>query len=211
MPTKKRKASFAKETNSNELMQEIKTKEGVSFSIVGIGASAGGLETLEAFLSKMPPAADVSFVIIQHLSPKHKSIMASLLGKFTRMPVKEIVDGTRIEPNHVYLNPPDKNVAIFNRTLHLMVPIKVDVINMPIDFFFRSLSDDQKEKAIGIIVSGTASDGTMGIRAVKGEGGMVMVQDPDTAKYDGMPRSAIETDLVDFVLPVEKMPDMLIR
>jgi len=211
MPTKKRKAPPARETSSNEVKQEKNTRESVSFPIVGIGASAGGLETLEAFFSKMPPDANISFVIIQHLSPKHKSIMASLLAKHTRMPVREIDDETKIEPNCVYLNPPDKNVAVFNRTLHLMEPIKTGAINMAIDFFFRALSEDQKEKAIGIIVSGTASDGTMGIKAVKAEGGMVMVQDPATAKYDGMPRSAIETGLVDFVLPVEKMPEMLIR
>jgi two-component system CheB/CheR fusion protein len=101
-------------------------------------------------------------------------------------------------------------VAVFNRTLHLMAPVKSGAINMPIDFFFRSLSEDQKEKAIGIIVSGTASDGTLGIKAIKGEGGMVMAQDPDTAKYDGMPRSAIGTGLVDFILPVERMPKTLI-
>lgn len=211
MPTKKRRTQHAKENPSNEVTQEKKTRESIHSPIVGIGASAGGLETLEAFFSKMPPDVNISFVIIQHLSPKHKSIMASLLAKHTRMPVREIDDGMTIEPNCVYLNPPDKNVAVFNRTLHLMEPIKTGGINMAIDFFFRSLSEDQKEKAIGIIVSGTASDGTMGIKAVKGEGGMVMVQDPATAKYDGMPRSAIETGLVDFVLPVEKMPEMLIH
>lgn len=211
MPTRKRKAPPAKETSLNEAKKEKKIKEIVNFPLVGIGASAGGLETIEVFFSKMPPDANISFVIIQHLSPKHKSIMASLLAKQTRMSVREIDDGTKIEPNRVYLNPPDKNVAVFNRTLHLMEPIKTGAINMPIDFFLKSLSEDQKEKAIGIIVSGTASDGTMGIKAIKGEGGMVMVQDPATAKYDGMPRSAIKTDLVDFVLPVEKMPEMLIR
>ena len=158
----------------------------------------------------MPPEANIAFVIIQHLSPKHKSIMASLLAKHTQMAVSEIEDGTTLAPNCVYLNPPNKNVAVFNRTLHLMEPVKTGAINMPIDFFFRSLSEDQKEKAIGIIVSGTASDGTLGIKAIKGEGGMVMVQDPDTAKYDGMPKSAIETGLVDFILPVEKMPKALI-
>jgi len=181
-----------------------------SFPIVGIGASAGGLETLEAFFSNMPPEADIAFVIIQHLSPNFKSIMASLLAKHTRMTVSEIEDGTALKPNCVYLNPPNKNVAVFNRTLHLMEPVKSNAINMPIDFFFRSLSEDQKEKAIGIIVSGTASDGTLGIKAIKGEGGMVMVQDPNTAKYDGMPKNAIGTGLVDLVLPVEKMPKALI-
>ena len=179
--------------------------------IVGIGASAGGLETLEVFFHSMPPDAGISFVIIQHLSPKHKSIMAALLAKHTRMAVQEIKDATPIEPNCVYLNPPDKNVAVFKQVLHLMEPIKTGTINMPIDFFFRSLSEEQKEKAIVIVLSGTASDGTLGIRAVKGENGMAMVQDPDTAKYEGMPKSAVETGLIDFILPVEKMPEQLIR
>ena len=191
--------------------QEKKFKKNISFPIVGIGASAGGLETLNAFFSIMPPDSNIAFVIIQHLSPKHKSIMASLLEKHTRMVVREIEDGTKLLANHVYLNPPGKNVALFNRSLHLLEPIKSGAINMPVDFFFRSLSEDQGEKAIGIILSGTASDGTLGIKAIKGEGGMAMVQQPDTAKYDGMPKSAVETGLIDFILPVEKMPDTLIR
>ncbi len=181
------------------------------FPIVGIGASAGGLETLNLFFSAMPPDGNMSFVVIQHLSPQHKSIMVSLLEKHTRMRVMEIEDGTKLEPNHVYLNPPGKNVTLFNGCLHLLEPVKTGTINLPIDSFFRSLSEDQGEKAIGIILSGTASDGTMGIRTIKGGGGMAMVQEPDTAKYDGMPRSAIETGLVDFIVPVEKMPEILIR
>jgi two-component system, chemotaxis family, CheB/CheR fusion protein len=180
------------------------------FPIVGIGASAGGLETLQAFFDNMPADADFAFVIIQHLSPQHKSLMVELLAKHTPMTVRQIEDGMRISPGCVYLTPPDKNVAIFNRSLHLMEPIKGSGINMPIDFFFRSLSEDQKERAIGIIVSGTASDGTLGIKAIKGEGGMAMVQDPATAKYDGMPRSAVATGMVDFIVPVEEMPQTLL-
>jgi two-component system CheB/CheR fusion protein len=134
----------------------------------------------------------IAFVIIQHLSPKHKSIMASLLAKHTQMTVREIEDATPLEPNCVYLNPPNKNVAIFNQVLHLMEPVKTGAINMPIDYFFRSLSEDQKERAIAIVLSGTASDGTLGIKAVKGEGGMVMVQDPDTAKYEACPEAPLK-------------------
>jgi len=211
MPTKKRKTSPGEENSLKKVKQGKKPKEGIPFPIVGIGASAGGLETLNAFFSIMPPDSNMAFVVIQHLSPQHKSIMASLVDKHTRMTVAQIEDGTKVEPNHVYLNPPGKNVAIFNRRLHLLEPVKTSTINMPVDFFFRSLSEDQAEKAIGIILSGTASDGTLGIKAIKGEGGMVMVQQPDTAKYDGMPKSAIETGLVDFILPVEKMPETLIH
>jgi two-component system CheB/CheR fusion protein len=208
MPTNKKKTPQVKKSPPSKNSQKKKLKPG-DFLIVGIGASAGGLETLEAFFHKMPLDSGIAFVIIQHMSPKHKSIMAALLAKHTQMTVREIEDATPLEPNCVYLNPPNKNVAIFNQVLHLMEPLKTGAINMPIDYFFRALSEDQKEKAIAIVLSGTASDGTLGIKAVKGEGGMVMVQDPDTAKYGGMPRSAIETGLVDFILPVEKMPESL--
>jgi two-component system, chemotaxis family, CheB/CheR fusion protein len=187
-----------------------KAEGGGDFPIVGIGASAGGLETLQAFFSKIPVNVDIAFVIIQHLSPKYKSIMAELLAKHTSLTVRQIEDGTRVLPGCIYLNPPEKNVAIFNSSLHLMEPIKDSGINMPIDFFFRSLSEDQKERAIGIIVSGTASDGTLGIKAIKGEGGMAMAEDPDTAKYDGMPRSAVATGLIDFIVSVETMPQTLL-
>jgi two-component system CheB/CheR fusion protein len=211
MPTGKKKAPPARKNPLKRVKREKRLKEGIGLPIVGIGASAGGLETLNAFFSIMPQDSGMAFVVIQHLSPQHKSIMASLLDKHTLMPVTQIDDGTTLEPNHVYLNPPGKNVAVFNSRLHLLEPVRTSAINMPVDFFFRSLSEDQGEKAIGIILSGTASDGTLGVKAVKGEGGMVMVQQPETAKYDGMPRSAIETGLVDFILPVEKMPETLIH
>jgi len=208
---KKKQAKETRQKSDVRATSPVKSAEDKkSFPIVGIGASAGGLETLKVFFSSMPADADIAFVVIQHLSPRHKSIMSSLLEKHTRMPVREIQDGMDISPNCVYLNPPDKNVAVFNRRLHLMEPIKTNGINLPIDFFFRSLSEDLREKAVGIIVSGTASDGTLGIKAIKAEGGMAMVEDPATAKYEGMPRSAVKTGLVDFILPVEKMSEALI-
>jgi two-component system CheB/CheR fusion protein len=186
-------------------------KDPVNFPIVGIGASAGGLEALEILVGNMPTAPGIAIVIIQHLSPKHKSIMASLLRKHTSMTLLEIKDGMKIEPNCIYLNPPDKNVASINRHLYLTKPPQAHGTNMPIDSFFRSLSEDLGEKAICIILSGTATDGTLGIKAVKGEGGMAMVQDPNSAKYAGMPNSAIATGLVDFILPLEKIPGELIK
>jgi two-component system CheB/CheR fusion protein len=187
------------------------SKENVRFPIVGIGASAGGLEALELFFSNVPPETNMAFVIIQHLSPRHKSIMADILMKYTQMKVLQIKNNQDIEPNHVYLNPPDKNVVILNRRLHLTEPTQAHGVNLPIDCFFRSLSEDQGEKAICIILSGTATDGTLGLKAIKGEGGMAMVQDPDSAKYSGMPSSAIATGLVDFILPVEKIPAELVK
>jgi two-component system CheB/CheR fusion protein len=186
-------------------------KDPANFPIVGIGASAGGLEALEIFLENMPAAPGIAIVIIQHLSPKHKSIMTSLLRKHTPMTVLEIEDGMKIKPGCVYLNPPDKNVTIINRQLYLTKPLHAHGLNLPIDSFFRSLSEDLAEKAICIILSGTATDGTLGIKAVKGGGGMAMVQDPDSAKYAGMPNSAIATGLVDFILPLKKIPAELIK
>jgi two-component system CheB/CheR fusion protein len=186
-------------------------KQTNDFPIVGLGASAGGLEALEIFLSHMPFDSGIAFVIIQHLSPTHKSIMRSLLAKDTKMKISEIEDGMKVEPNHVYLNPPDKDVIIIHSVLHLMDPVKTGGISLPIDSFFRSMAEEMGEKAICVVLSGTATDGTLGLKAVKGEGGLVMVQDPDSAKYDGMPRSAIATGMVDFILPVEKIPAELVR
>ncbi len=186
-------------------------KVNLDFPIVGIGASAGGLEALELFFSNVPPETNMAFVIIQHLSPRHKSIMADILMKYTPMKVLPIKDNQEIKSNKVYLNPADKNVTIVNRRLHLTEPTQTHGVNLPIDCFFRSLSEDQREKAICIILSGTATDGTLGLKAVKGEGGMAMVQDPDSAKYAGMPSSAIATGLVDFIFPVEKIPAELVR
>ena len=211
MSDKKQKAPPAKKNALKYIKPGKRADESLSVPVVGIGASAGGLETLNTFFSTLPPDSSMAFVVIQHLSPQHKSIMAALLNKQTRMPVDQIADGMKLEPNHVYLNPPGKNVAIFKSSLQLLEPIKSSAINMPVDFFFRSLAEDQGENAIGIIFSGTGSDGAQGIRAIKGEGGMAMAQQPETAKYDGMPKSAIATGLVDFILPVEKMPEALIH
>jgi two-component system CheB/CheR fusion protein len=189
----------------------IKETENKTFPIVGIGASAGGLEAIEGFFSHMPFDRNIAFVIIQHLDPKHKSIMGSLLTKYTKMKILEVKDGMKIEPNCVYLNPPNKNVAIMSKLFHLMELIETYRINLPIDYFFRSLSEDQGEKAICIILSGTGTDGTLGLKAIKGAGGMTMAQEEKQAQYAGMPRSAIDTGLVDFILPVEKMPKELIK
>jgi len=205
-------ASKKKAIDTNK--EEISTgpvEEKTTFPIVGIGSSAGGLEALEKFLTNMPGKPNIAFVVIQHLSPNYKSIMASLMARYTAMEVIEIVDGTKVEPNRVYINPPNMNVIISGGILYLKEPIKTHGINLPIDIFFRSLSEDLRERAICIILSGTATDGTLGIKAVKGGGGIAMVQSPESAKYDGMPRCAISTGLVDFILPVEQIPLQLTR
>jgi two-component system, chemotaxis family, CheB/CheR fusion protein len=182
-----------------------------SFPIVGIGASAGGLEAIETFFAHMPTGVGMAFVVIQHLSPQHKSILGDILKKDTSMQVIEVEDGMHIVPNCIYLNPPDKEIGIFNGIFRLVKPDQSRKIRLPIDYFFRSLADEQAEKAICIILSGTGSDGTLGLEAVKGVGGLTMAQAEQQAKYPGMPRSAVDTGMVDLVLPVEKMPGELVN
>jgi two-component system CheB/CheR fusion protein len=179
---------------------------------VGIGASAGGLAAFEAFFSSLPADTDpsMSFVLVQHLAPEHKSILSDIISRYTRMEVFEVTDGTTVQPNCIYVIPPGHNMALLNGTLQLLQPTAAHGQRLPIDFFFRSLAQDQRERAIGIVLSGTGSDGTLGIRAIKGEGGMVMAQSPASAEYDGMPRSAIATGLVDYELPPAEMPAQLI-
>ncbi|NPV87183.1 MAG: PAS domain S-box protein [Anaerolineae bacterium] len=177
---------------------------------VGIGASAGGLEALETFFTHMPPDSGMAFIIIQHLSPDYKSMMVELLSKRTEMRVQRAEEGMLVEPNCLYLIPPKKQLSIFHGKLLLSEIDHSRGINLPIDVFLRSLADDQAEKAVAIILSGTGSDGVRGIRAVKEAGGMVMVQSEESAKFDGMPRSAISTGLADFILPPEEMPEKLL-
>ncbi|MCX6567034.1 MAG: PAS domain-containing protein [Candidatus Aminicenantes bacterium] len=182
------------------------------FPIVGIGASAGGLAAFEAFFSGMPADVDpgMAFVLVQHLAPDHKSILTDLVRRYTRMQVFEVEDGMEVRPNCAYIIPPNRDMAFLNGALHLLEPAAPRGQRLPINFFFRSLAQDQRERAICIVLSGTGSDGTQGVRAIKGEGGMVMVQNPSSTEYDGMPRSAIATGLVDYELPPAEMPARLI-
>ena len=177
---------------------------------VAIGASAGGLEAIDEFFTNMPPDSGLGFVVIQHLSPDYKSLMVELLSKKTTMPVHRAEDGISVKPNNVYLIPPKKNLSIFHGKLLLSEQDHSRGINLPIDVFLRSLAEDQGEKAVGIILSGTGSDGMRGVRTIKENGGMVMVQDEESARFDGMPRSAISTGLSDFILPASKMPGQLL-
>ena len=178
--------------------------------VVAIGASAGGLDPLQAFFQHMPGDTGMAFMVIQHLSSQGKSMLGDLLQKHTPMKVATVEDLMKVEPNQVYLNPADKHVALFNGAFHLLDPIRTPGTSYPIDYFFRSLADDLSERAICIILSGTGSDGTLGLKAVKEAGGMAIVQDPQQAKFDGMPKSAIATGLVDHVLPVERMAQEVI-
>ncbi len=180
-------------------------------AVVGIGASAGGLEALENFFKNVPGNTGLTFVVVQHLSPDYKSLMAELLSKHTDMAVTRAEDGIEIEPDHVYLIPPKQNITIYNNRLFLKEQQQGQGLNLPIDIFFRSLAEDQGERAIGIVLSGTGSDGTLGSRAIKGAGGMIMVQDMDNAQFDGMPRSVIRTGLADYILHSSRMPDELMQ
>lgn len=179
--------------------------------VVGVGASAGGLEALQEFFKNMPVHTGMAFVVIQHLSPDYKSLMDELLARETSIPINIAEDGMDILPDHIYLIPPRKNLSIFHDKLFLENQEPAKRLNLPVDIFFRSLALEKGKNAIGIILSGTGSDGTLGTRAIKEAGGMIMVQDEESAKFDGMPRSSIATGLVDYILPPAKMPEALIN
>ena len=179
--------------------------------VVGMGGSAGGLEAFEQFFSHLPPDTGLAFVLVSHLEPTHRGMMPELLGRRTRMTVVEVQDGVQVQANHVYVIPPNTDLAILHGKLQVLEPTAPRGLRMPIDFFFRQLAADQQEQAIGIILSGMGSDGTLGLKAVKEESGMVMVQDPASAVYDGMPRSAVNTGLVDCVAPADELPAKLLQ
>jgi two-component system CheB/CheR fusion protein len=180
------------------------------FPIVGIGASAGGLEALEQFLEHMPQGSGMAFVIVQHLDPTHKGVMPELLQRATPMDVVQVKDRTLVKPDHVYVIPPNKDMSILHGTLHLLDPTAPRGLRLPIDFFFRSLADDRKERSIGVILSGMGTDGTMGLKAIKEKAGVVFVQEPASAKFDSMPRSAIDAGLADVVAPVGELPGKIL-
>ncbi len=180
------------------------------FPIAGIGASAGGLEALEQFLGHVPENSGMAFVIVQHLDPTHKGIMPELLQRATGMEVFQVRDRMRVKPNCVYVIPPNKDMSILHGVLHLFEPTAPRGLRLPIDFFLRSLAEDRQERSIGVILSGMGSDGTMGLRAIKEKAGLALVQEPASAKFDSMPRSAIVAGLADLVAPVEDLPGKII-
>jgi len=216
MGTKRMKASTA--TTPRRTKVTSKKAPGVSavapaahgFPVVGIGASAGGLEALEHFLSHVPAGSGMAFVIVQHLDPTRKGIMPELLQRATRMKVVQVKDRTLVQPERVYVIPPNKDMSILHGVLHLLEPVTPRGLRLPIDFFLRSLAQDQHERSIGVILSGMGSDGTLGLRAIKEKAGLVLVQDPASAKFDGMPRSAIDAGLADIVAPVDELPGRIL-
>ncbi|MGA2151096.1 MAG: chemotaxis protein CheB [Geobacteraceae bacterium] len=190
--------------------EPLSPQEGPTFPIVGIGASAGGLEALEQFLRHVPEKSGMTCVIVQHLDPTHKGIMPELLQRATGMEVFQVRDRMRVRPECVYVIPPNKEMSILHGVLHLFDPAAPRGLRLPIDFFLRSLAEDRQERSIGVILSGMGSDGTMGLRAVKEKGGVVLVQEPASAKFDSMPRSAIDAGLADLVAPAEELPEKII-
>lgn len=178
----------------------------VDFPIIGIGASAGGLEALELFLRNVPEKSGMAFVVVQHLDPTRKGIMVELLQRVTAMQVFQVQENTSVQPDCVYIIPPNKDMSLFHGVLHLFEPVAQRGLRLPIDYLFRSMADDRHERAMGVILSGMGTDGTLGLKAIKEKGGVVFVQDPASAKFDGMPKSAIHTGLIDIVAPANLLP-----
>jgi len=206
-PAQKKRRKSSRANNSNP---PIGNKQKVPL-IVGIGASAGGLRALELLFSQMPPDSGAAFVLILHLDPSHVSMLPELLRKYTEMAILQAKDGAKVEANTIYIIPPNKKMAITHGALVVTEPTEPRGLRLPIDGFFRSLAEDQESNAIGIILSGTGADGTIGLKAIKDRGGLVITQDLVSAQFDGMPRSAINTGLVNYVLPPEKIPAQLLN
>lgn len=203
-------------SNKKVLKKSKSTKKTLSpnkkdFFIVGIGASAGGLKAFKLFFDNTPSNSGMAFIIVQHLDPEHKSLLRELIAEHTKMKVSEISDGMNIQPNNVYIIPPKKNLKIFHNTLQLIGIAKQRAPIRPIDSFFHSLAEDKKNKAIGIVLSGTGSEGTLGLQEIRKGGGIAIVQDPKSAQFDGMPLSAIAAKTADYILLPEQMPAKLIQ
>ena len=186
-------------------------RESVDFPVVALGASAGGLDAFKKFFDALPANSGMAFVLIQHLDPTHESLMVNLLAGHTRMKVLQATDRMRLARDHVYLIPPGAYLAINDGILRLSKPLERHGARMPFDFFLRSLAAACGERAICAILSGTGTDGSLGLKAVKEKGGLVIVQDPEEAAFDGMPRSAIMSGGADLVLTVAKMPNAIAR
>ena len=180
-------------------------------SIVAIGASAGGLSALEQFFDSMPSDSGMAFVIIQHLSPDFKSLMDDLLSRHTSMSIYRVTNGIELQPNSIYLIPPKAMMTIKHERLYLTEKVVSQHLELPIDIFFKSLASDAGDRAIGIILSGTGSDGSSGILSIHNSGGLVLIQSPESAQFDGMPRSAIASGVCDFILSPDRMPSVLME
>ena len=204
------------EKKNSQLKAEVSGSSGkkkpskAKFPIVGIGASAGGLEALEQFFNKMPTDTGMAFVVIQHLDPTHVGILPELLQRVTSMHVQQAMDGMAVEPNSVYVIPPNKSLSVLNGHLYLLVPVESRGLRLPIDFFLKSLASDRLQNSIAVILSGMGSDGSQGLKAIKEKNGIVLVQEPRSAKFDAMPLSAIDAVIADVVAPATELPAKLL-
>ncbi|HYE67083.1 MAG TPA: chemotaxis protein CheB, partial [Anaerovoracaceae bacterium] len=186
--------------------ENLKAEQGKNNFVVAIGASAGGLEAIHEFFDNMPDGANLAFVIIQHLSSDYKSLLVELVSRHTNMKVFEAEDETTVQKNCIYVIPNNKFITIENGKLQLEAKKKTQAPNNAVDTFLYSLAKSKKNRAIAVILSGTGTDGTKGIEAIKKNGGLVIIQDPSTAKFDGMPNSAIQLGITDLILPPSQMP-----
>jgi len=178
--------------------------------IIGIGASAGGLEALEQFFSHVPHDSGLAYVVVQHLDPVKESLLPDLLQRFSQVPVVQVSDITPVQANHVYVAPPGFEITLLHGVLHLLKPVAPRGLQLPIDFFLRSLALDQQANAAGVILSGMGSDGTLGLRALKEKAGGVFVQTPENAAFDAMPRNAVDSGLADVVAPADQLPEKIL-
>ena len=201
---------IAPQTGTSTVSKGVHEKD-IPVPTVGIGASAGGLEALEIFLQHVPKDCGMAFVIVQHLDPTYKGVLPELLQRVTPMEVMQVVDRTPVRPNCVYVIPPNADMSILHGVLHLLEPSAPRGLRLPIDFFFRSLAEDQQDRSLGVILSGMGSDGTLGLRAIREQAGVTFVQQPSSAKFDGMPRSAIDAGVADVVDVVEALPVKVIN
>jgi two-component system CheB/CheR fusion protein len=197
-------------TAGSEQLATARRIEETRFPIVGLGASAGGLEALEEFFRNMPADSGMGFVVVMHQSAKHVSLMPELIARCTTMDVGPIWDRVAVQPNAVYIVPPGKNVDMLNGVLHLTDLAPNHTAPLPIDYFFRSLAQNQQETAVAVVLSGTGTDGTTGLSTIKGEAGMVIVQSVESARFSGMPQAAIDSGLADYVCSPTEMPSQLV-
>jgi len=194
-----------------ETVEEQPEKNQELFPIVGIGASAGGLAAFTDLLRHLPIDTGMGFVLIQHLNPEHKSLLSKILAKTIQMPVIEVIDGMSVEPNHVYVIPPNTKMTLAQGRLRLSPREKSNGKYMPVDVFFRSLAEDRGSKTIGVVLSGTDGDGAQGLKAIKAAGGITFAQCEETAEFSGMPNTAVATGHVDFILPPDAIASELVK
>ncbi len=187
-----------------------KARDSKDFLLVGIGASAGGIKALRTFFGAMPPDSGMAFVVILHLSQEHESSLAEIIQRETRMKVEQVTETVEVQANRVYVIPPAKHLEMVDGAIKVREPRRTRGVRVPIDRFFRTLADTYGRQAVSVILSGTGTDGTVGMKHIKGRDGFAIVQDPEDAEYDGMPRSAIATGIVDVIMPVAEMPAKLL-